>query len=45
VSDLLYNAEELYAGLLTAGLLVEAAAVYEAVTDLRRKVREGGERE
>lgn len=45
VSDLLYNMEELYSGLLTAGLLIEAAAVSEALVSLRRKVREGDEGE
>lgn len=43
VSDLLYNAEELYGGLLLAGLIVEASSVYEAVQDLRRRVREENE--
>lgn len=39
-ADLLYNAEQLYDDLRRADLLIEAAQVYEAVTDLRRRVRE-----
>jgi hypothetical protein len=40
LSDLLYNAEQLHADLLERNELLAAAAVFEAVTDLRVKVRE-----
>lgn len=39
-ADLCWTAEQLYDDLKRAGFYVEAASVFDALTDLRRKARE-----
>lgn len=40
LSDLLYNAEQLFHDLLAADLIIAAAGAKDAVDDLRLRVRE-----